>query len=62
MSTSELKSEIQKALDNVPETILKDVLAFLKHAQQQPNDHDALVDRLRKIMAEDKNLLDRLAK
>jgi hypothetical protein len=62
MSINELKSEIQKALDNVPEFVLEDVLTLLKKAQSQPNDRVALANHLRKILAEDNNLLDRLAK
>jgi hypothetical protein len=62
MSVNELKSEIQKALDNVPEFVLKDVLALLKSAQNQASGHPGLADHLHKIISEDKNLLDRLAK
>jgi hypothetical protein len=62
MSINELKSEIQKALDNVPEFVLEDVLTLLKNAQNQSGDKVALANHLRKILTEDKNLLDRLAK
>lgn len=62
MSINELKSEIQKALDNVPEFLLEDVLTLLKNAQSHSNDKVALANHLRKILTEDKNLLDRLAK
>lgn len=62
MSINELKSEIQKALDHAPEFILEDVLALLKQAENQPQDEVALANHVRKILSEDKNLLDRLAK
>lgn len=61
MTIQELKSEIQKSLDNVPESILLDVLALLKQAEENPH-HVKLSRNLREILAEDKSLLERLAK
>jgi hypothetical protein len=62
MTTNEIKSEIQKSLDNVPESILQDILDFLKQAENQPVDRLNLMRDLRDIFAEDKELLERLAK
>lgn len=62
MTIKELKSEIQKSLDNVPESILTDILALLKQAQGQPDNQVKLTRDLRDILKEDKNLLERLAK
>jgi predicted glycosyltransferase len=62
MTTKEIKSEIQKSLDNVPESVLQDILDFLKQAQKQPADRLNLMRDLRDILAEDKELLERLAK
>ena len=61
MTIKELKSEIQKSLDNVPESILTDILALLKQVEGQP-DKVKLTRNLRDILTEDKNLLERLAK
>lgn len=61
MTIKELKSEIQKSLDNVPESVLTDILALLKQVEGQP-DKVKLTQNLRDILAEDKNLLERLAK
>lgn len=61
MTIKELKFEIQKSLDNVPESVLTDILALLKQAEGQP-DKVKLTQNLRDILAEDKNLLERLAK
>ena len=36
MTTKELKSEIQKTLDNVSETILQDILVYLREIESQP--------------------------
>lgn len=62
MTIKELKSEIQKSLDNVPESVLEDILALLKEAAGKPEDKVKLTRHLRDIMIEDKNLLERLAK
>ena len=62
MTTKEIKSEIQKSLDNVPESVLQDILDFLKKAEKHPADRLNLMRDLRDILAEDKELLERLAK
>ena len=61
MTKTQLKTEIQKVLDSVPETILQDVLDFLKELQDQPVDKVKLTNNLRQILSEDKDLLERLA-
>jgi site-specific recombinase len=62
MTTNEIKSEIQKSLGNVPESVLQDILDFLKQAENQPAGRLNLIRDLRDIFAEDKELLERLAK
>ena len=62
MTTKEIKSEIQKSLDNVPESVLQDILDFLKQAENQPADRLNLMKDLKDILSEDKELLERLAK
>ena len=62
MTINEIKSEIQKSLDNVPESVLQDILDFLKQAENQPADRLNLMRDLRDILAEDKELIERLAK
>lgn len=61
MTTKELKSRIQKALDNVPENILEDILSYLEEIQGKPADKVIMSQRLRKILSEDKDLLEKLA-
>ena len=58
MSASEIKFEIQKSLDRVPENILQDILNFLKQAENQ----SAHIKSLQDIINEDKELLEKLAK
>jgi hypothetical protein len=36
MSTKEIKDEIQKLLDNVPDDVLKDLLKYLKRLKIKP--------------------------
>ena len=62
MTTKEIKSEIRKSLDNVPESVLQDILDFLKKAEKQPAETLNLMKDLREILTEDKELLERLAK
>jgi hypothetical protein len=62
MTTREIKSEIQKTLDKVPESVLQDVLEFLGQIENHPADKLKLTRNLRDILAEDKELLEKLAK
>lgn len=62
MTMKEIKSEIQRSLDNVPESVLMDVLAFLKRAEQEPAEKLDLAVNIRDILDEDRQLLERLAK
>jgi hypothetical protein len=62
MTTEEIKSEIQKSLDKVPESVLQDILAFLKQAENQTADQLTVMKNLRDILIEDRELLERLAK
>ena len=61
MTAIELKTEIQKVLDQVPESILQDVLDFLKELQTKTVDDIKLAKNLRKIISEDRELLEKLA-
>ena len=62
MTTKELKSEIQKTLDNVPENVLQDILLYLKEIESQPKKGIDMARNLRTILTEDKSLLERLAR
>lgn len=62
MTTEEIKSEIQKSLDKVPESELHDILAFLKQAENQTADQLTVMKNLKDILTEDRELLERLAK
>ena len=62
MTTQEIKSEIQKSLDKVPENVLQDVLGFLKQAENKTSEQIRLSKNLSEILIGDKELLDRLSK
>jgi hypothetical protein len=62
MTKTEIKMEIQKVLDNVPENLLHDILELLKDLQNESTEQIQITHSLRQILSEDKELLDRLAK
>ena len=62
MTAKDIKSEIQKSLDKVPERVLQDVLNFLKQIENQSIEKVILTMNLKDILTEDRELLERLAK
>ena len=62
MSKEEIKHEINKVLDHLPDKTLQDILSFLKSIEGKQT--ISLTDRatLDKILTEDKDLLEKLAK
>ncbi len=62
MTSKEIKSEIQKTLDNIPENVLQIILDYLREIQDKSADKVKLGKNLRDILTEDKELLERLAK
>lgn len=62
MSTQEIKSEIKKSLDRVPDSVLQTIFDLLKQAEKYPAEKVNLTKNLQKILSEDKALLERLAK
>ncbi|NLM93303.1 MAG: hypothetical protein GX168_10205 [Bacteroidales bacterium] len=61
MTNREIKTEIQKILEEVPEEVLHDLLEYLREAQKLTRDQAVLSSHLRKILSEDKELLEKLA-
>jgi hypothetical protein len=62
MNIKEIKTEIKKTLDNVPESALQEVLNYLKMIEHQPTNAVDRMANFRQILKEDKTLLERLAK
>ncbi len=61
MTAIELKSEIHKAIDNVPENVLPEILEYLNSKQHQSPDREKLYEFIDKVFKEDDGLLRRLA-
>ena len=61
MTHSELKYEIQQVIDNVPDSVLEEVLNYLKVVQANPVDKIMLSKNMKRILSEDKELLEKLA-
>jgi hypothetical protein len=62
MTSKDLRHEIQKSLEHVPESVLKDIYDFLKQVESQPADRVNLTRHLAEILREDRKLLEKLAK
>ena len=54
MAAKEIKSEIQRTLDNVPEDTLQDILNYLKSIQGKSSDNIKLGKNFRNSLTEDK--------
>ncbi|HQV99755.1 MAG: hypothetical protein KBF92_03315 [Bacteroidia bacterium] len=61
MTTNQIKTEIQKVLDTMPEVVLEDILEYLKTVQSKSVDSVNLSQNMRKILIEDRELLKKLA-
>ena len=61
MTNKELKKEIAKVLDNVPDEMLEDILNYLKLLIKNPKEKVNLTSNIRQIIDEDSELLQRLA-
>ena len=61
MSSQEIKQEISKVIEEVPESVLAEILSYLKQIQGLPKDKIEMSEHLKKILREDKDLLQRLA-
>ncbi len=62
MDTIQVRTEIQKVLEQVPEDILPEVLDYLKQIQRLSPETVKLNNDINRIFSEDKGLFERLAK
>lgn len=62
MSTKELKEAIQRRLDEVPDSILQEVLDYLKGFQAKTPEEQKRLIGLKRILDEKRDLLLRLAR
>ncbi len=61
MSRDELKEELDKVLESLPDELLEDLLDYIKVLIANPSNNIQLTSNLREIINEDKGLLQRLA-
>lgn len=61
MTVNQLRQEIQKSIEDMPENTLQQVLEYLKEVQKSGSDKAKLSADLSKILKEDRELLHRLA-
>jgi hypothetical protein len=61
MNNEEFKMEILKALNEMPENVLRDLLNYLQRMQKENKGEVKMSNHLRKILEEDQKLLTRLA-
>ena len=62
MTTGQIKSRIKEAIDNIPDNALKEILNYFDEIQGKTEDDVRTSQRLRKIITEDKELLEKLAR
>ena len=62
MSKEEIKEEINKVLDHFPDKALEDLLTFLKTIDNNRSISLLENNNFARILSEDKDLLDKLAK
>ena len=62
MKTKDLRKEINRVIQEVPENFLEDILSYLRNIEKKSKkDIEALSD-LKRIFKEDQELLEKLAK
>lgn len=61
MTAIEIKREINKVLDQVPEKLLVDILDLIKEVQLDNSSNSTLTSNFKKILSEDSDLLHKLA-
>ena len=61
MTSIQLKTEIQKVLDQVPEEVLTDFLNYAKELQKQSSEDIELAKFMKQTLIEDRELLEKLA-
>ena len=62
MKTTEIKEEINKIIETLPDEVLGDLLEYLQQIEKNTSEKFQLTKNLRKILTEDKELLEKLAK
>jgi hypothetical protein len=62
MTTQDIKNKITKAIEEVPESYLPDILSYLNQLKKSTPKNIETIQNFRKILKEDRSLLQKLAK
>jgi hypothetical protein len=62
MTTKEIRKEINRVIQEVPENFLEDILSYLKQIEKKSRSDIETLSNLKRIFKEDQELLDKLAK
>jgi hypothetical protein len=62
MTTKDIRKEINKAIQEVPDNFLEDILAYLKNIENKSHQELDKLHYVRKIIREDHELLEMLSK
>jgi len=62
MTTKEIRKEINRVIQEVPENFLEDILAYLKQIEKNSKDDIESLSDLKRIFKEDQELIEKLAK
>jgi DNA replication initiation complex subunit (GINS family) len=62
MTTLHIKERITKALDNVPDALLEEVLEYVNELTQDAGSQSKRMLRIKRMLNEDDELLQRLSK
>ncbi len=62
MTTKDLRKEIGKAIQEIPDNFLEDILNYLRQIENRSTNELEKLHFVRKILKEDQELLEKLAK
>ena len=62
MTTKDLRKEINRVIQEVPEDFLEDILSYLKQIKKRSKEDIETFTNLKRIFKEDQELLEKLAK
>ena len=62
MTTQDLRKEINRVIQKVPDDFLNEILSYLKEFENKSKNDLTSINHLKRILKEDQELLERLAK
>ena len=62
MTTKDLRKEIGKTIQDIPDSFLEDILNYLRQIEKRSTNELEKLHFVRKILKEDQELLEKLAK